>query len=184
MVLSARSNIPLRDTNNIYVYIYIYIYIYINLINWEYFNNLNGDGDIAGTSIMAGICTYLYPFPYPIEKFGDSPYPYLYLVNARIPHQNGDRLGQFPHRQVYLPSLSLIVIDFVISIMNWWLSIDLIELLFLISMSNKTDKSCSLFSGCVSSFYSLYFCLLLTLFHNNFNIIEVYILTIYFDCIN
>ena len=38
---------------------------------------------------MAGICTSPYPSPYPIEKVGD-PYPYLYPVNAEIPHQNGD----------------------------------------------------------------------------------------------
>jgi len=36
---------------------------------------------------MAGICTS----PYPIEKVGDSPYPYL--VNAGIPRQNGDKFG-------------------------------------------------------------------------------------------
>jgi len=28
------------------------------LINCEYFNNLNDDGDMTGTGIMAGICTY------------------------------------------------------------------------------------------------------------------------------
>jgi len=50
---------------------------------------------------MAGI----YTSPYPIEKFGDSPYPHLYRVNARIPHQNGDGFGQYPRGRVYLPSL-------------------------------------------------------------------------------
>jgi len=35
---------------------------------------------------MAGICTS----PYPIEKVGDSQYPYPYPVNAGIPRQNGD----------------------------------------------------------------------------------------------
>jgi len=35
----------------------IYIYIYGYLINCEYFNNLNDDEDMAGTGIMAGICT-------------------------------------------------------------------------------------------------------------------------------
>jgi len=51
--------------------------------------------------IMAGICKS----PYPIKKVGDSPYPYLYPVNAGIPHQNGNGFGQYPHGQVYLPSL-------------------------------------------------------------------------------
>jgi len=49
---------------------------------------------------MTGICTSLYPSPYPIEKDGDSPYP----VNAGILHQNGDEFGQYP-QEVYLPSL-------------------------------------------------------------------------------
>jgi len=48
---------------------------------------------------MAGICTS----PYPIEKVGDSPYPYP--VNAGIPRQNGDEFGQYPWGRVYLPSL-------------------------------------------------------------------------------
>jgi len=39
------------------IYIYIYIYIYSHLFNCEYFNNLNGDGD------MAGICTSSYSSP-------------------------------------------------------------------------------------------------------------------------
>ena len=68
----------------------IYIYIYRGyLINCEYFNNLNENGDMAGTGIMAGICTSPYPFSYPTEKVGDSPYPYPYPVNARILRQNG-----------------------------------------------------------------------------------------------
>ena len=50
---------------------------------------------------MAGICTS----PYPIEKVGDSPYPYSYPINAGIPRQNGDEFGQYPREQVYLPSL-------------------------------------------------------------------------------
>jgi len=54
---------------------------------------------------MAGICTSPYPSPYPIEKVGDSPYPYLYPVNAGIPRQNGDGFGQYPRGRVYLPSL-------------------------------------------------------------------------------
>jgi len=45
---------------------------------------------------MAGICTSTYPSPYPIEKVGDSPYPYAYPVNAGIPRQNGDGFGQYP----------------------------------------------------------------------------------------
>jgi len=66
-----------------YIYIYIYIYIYMSyLINCEYFNNLNKNGDMAGTGIMAGICT--------------SPYPYPYPVNAGILRQNGDGFGQYP----------------------------------------------------------------------------------------
>ena len=60
---------------------------------------------MAGTGIMAGIRTSPYPSPYPIEKVGDSPYPYSYPVNTGIPRQNGDEFGQYPRRQVYLPSL-------------------------------------------------------------------------------
>jgi len=33
---------------------------------------------------MAGIYSSPSPSPYPIEKIGDSPYPYLYPVNAEI----------------------------------------------------------------------------------------------------
>jgi len=33
----------------------------------------------------------LIPSPYPIEKIGDSPYPYP--VNAGIPRQNGNEFG-------------------------------------------------------------------------------------------
>ena len=73
------------------------------MINCEYFNNLNENGDMAGTGIMTGICTSPYPSPYPTEKVGDSPYPYP--VNAGIPRQNGDRFGQYPRKWVYLPSL-------------------------------------------------------------------------------
>ena len=40
------------------------------LINCEYFNNLNGDRDMAETGIMVGICTSPYPSPHPIEKVG------------------------------------------------------------------------------------------------------------------
>jgi len=39
---------------------------------------------------MAGICTSPYPSPYPIEKVGDSPYPYP--VNAGIPVKTGTGL--------------------------------------------------------------------------------------------
>jgi len=48
---------------------------------------------MAGTNIMAGICISLYPSPYPIEKVGDSPYPYSYPVDAGILRQNGDKFG-------------------------------------------------------------------------------------------
>ena len=77
------------------------------LINCEYFDNLNENEDMAGTGIMAGICTSSYPSPYPTEKVGDSPYPYPYTVNAGIPCQNGDGFGQYPRGRVYLPSLLL-----------------------------------------------------------------------------
>ena len=76
------------------------------LINCEYFNNLNENGDMAMTGIMAGICTS----PYPIEKVGDSPYPYPCQVNAGIPRQNGDRFRQYPRGRVYLPSLVMEVL--------------------------------------------------------------------------
>jgi len=65
---------------------------------------------MAGTGIMAGICTSPYPSPYPTEKVGDSPYPYSYPVNAGILHQNGDGFGQYPRGRVYLPSLVSMVI--------------------------------------------------------------------------
>ena len=63
---------------------------------------------MVGTSIMAGICTSSYPSPspYPIEKIGDFPYPYLYPVNVGIPRQNRDEFEQYPWRRVYLPSLA------------------------------------------------------------------------------
>ena len=77
------------------------------LINCEYFNNLNENGDMAGTGIMAGICTSPYSSPYPTEKVGDSPYPYPYPVNAEILRQNGDEFEQYPRRRIYLPSLLL-----------------------------------------------------------------------------
>jgi len=66
------------------------------LINCEYFDNLNENEDMAGTGIMAGICTSPYSSPYPTEKVGDSPYPYPYPVNAGIPRQNGNGFGQYP----------------------------------------------------------------------------------------
>jgi len=56
------------------------------IFNCEYFNNLNGDENITGTNIMAGmgmgmetrrICTFICSSsPYSIEKVKDSPYPY------------------------------------------------------------------------------------------------------------
>ena len=79
------------------------MYIYKLLINCEYFNNLNKNEDMAGTCIMAGICTP----PYPTEKVGDS--PYSYPVNAGIPRQNGDGFGQYPRGRVYLPSLCVLL---------------------------------------------------------------------------
>jgi len=64
---------------------------------------------MARTGIMARICTSTSPSPYPIEKVGDSPYPYPYpyLVNADIPCQNGDELGQYPRGQADLSSLPI-----------------------------------------------------------------------------
>jgi len=64
-----------------------------------------GNGDMTGTGIIAGICTSSYSFPYPVEKVGDSPYPYPYLVNAGILYQNGDGFGKYPRRRIYLSSL-------------------------------------------------------------------------------
>ena len=75
------------------------------MINCEYFNNLNENEDMAGTSIMAGICTSPYSSPYPTEKVGDSPYPYSYPVNAGIPRQNRDGFRQYSWGRVYLSSL-------------------------------------------------------------------------------
>ena len=81
MQMSFMTNqIIRRNKNNIYMCGY--------LINWEYFNNLNGYGDMEGMGIMAEICTFSYSFSCPIEKFGDSPYPYP--VNINFFHQNGD----------------------------------------------------------------------------------------------
>jgi len=40
-----------------------------------------------------GICTSSYPFPYSIQKVGDSPYSYSYPVNTEIPYQNGDKFN-------------------------------------------------------------------------------------------
>ena len=55
---------------------------------------------MAGTCI---ICTFPYPSPYPIEKVGDSPYPYP--INAGIAWQNGDGSEQYLRGRIYLPSL-------------------------------------------------------------------------------
>jgi len=79
-----------KKKKKVYIYIYIYIYIYGYLINCQNFNNLNGNGDMAGMDIMAGIYTSPYPSPYAIKKVGDSSYPYPCLVNAEIFHQNED----------------------------------------------------------------------------------------------
>jgi len=56
---------------------------------------------------MAGICASSYSSPHPIEKVGDSPYPFP--VNAGIPRQNGDGFGQYPRGRVYLSSLFMSV---------------------------------------------------------------------------
>ena len=56
MRMSFMTNQTIRRKKlNIYIYIYIYIQGY--LINCEYFNNLNDDGDMAEIGIMVGICT-------------------------------------------------------------------------------------------------------------------------------
>ena len=79
------------------------------MINCEYFNNLNENGDMAGTGIMAGICTS----PYPTEKVEDSSYPYPYSVNAGIPVKTGTDSGNthtdgfICHLQSYIRSASL-----------------------------------------------------------------------------
>jgi len=62
---------------------------------------------MAGTNIVAGICTSPYPSPYPTEKVWDSPYPYPYPypVNAGIPRQNEKGFGQYLRERIYLSSL-------------------------------------------------------------------------------
>ena len=70
---------------------------------------------MAGTGIMAGICTSPYPSPYPTEKVGDSPYPYPYPVNAGISRQNGDGFGRYPRGRVYLPSLLITSFTFLLN---------------------------------------------------------------------
>jgi len=61
---------------------------------------------MAGMRIETGqICTFPYSSLYPIEKVGDSPYPYPYLVIARIFHQNGNEFEQYPRRQIFLSFL-------------------------------------------------------------------------------
>ena len=52
------------------------------LINCEYFNNLNENGDMAGANIMEGICTSPNLSSYQIEKVEDFPYSYLYPINT------------------------------------------------------------------------------------------------------
>jgi len=60
------------------------------------------DKDMARTCIMTGmgmgtrqICTSTSPCPFPIEKVGYSPHSYLYPINAKIFHQNGNEFGQY-----------------------------------------------------------------------------------------
>jgi len=67
---------------------------------------------MVGTCIMVGmgtgmgrICTSPHPSPHPIKKFKNFSYLYPYSVNVEISCQNGGRFGQYPHEQVYLPSL-------------------------------------------------------------------------------
>jgi len=56
--------------------------------------------------IMAGICTSPSSSPYPIEKIGNSSYPYPF--NAGILRQNREGFGQYPWGRVYLPSLPVV----------------------------------------------------------------------------
>jgi len=46
--MSFMTNEIIRRKKKKYIYIYIYIYIYGYLINYEYFNNLNGEGYYSG----------------------------------------------------------------------------------------------------------------------------------------
>jgi len=63
---------------------------------------------MAGTGIMAGICTSSSPSLSPIEKIGDFPYPYPYPINAGIRRQNEDEFGQYLQKRVYLSSLAFV----------------------------------------------------------------------------
>jgi len=63
---------------------------------------------MAGTDIMAGIFIFSSPYPYPIEKIGNFPYPYSYPVNAEILRQNGNGFRQYSWGRVYLPSLVML----------------------------------------------------------------------------
>ena len=92
---------------------------------------------MAGTGIMAGICTSSYPspspYPYPTEKVGDSPYPYP--VNVGIPHQNEDGFGQYPRGRVYLPYL--------LTSDQWQILINIVgetKIIHLIIVTNKIKK--------------------------------------------
>ena len=51
---------------------------------------------MAGTGIMAGICTSSHPSPYPTKKVGDSPYPYP--VNAGDSPSKRGRVRTIPTR--------------------------------------------------------------------------------------
>jgi len=40
---------------------------------------------MVGTGIIVGICISPHPSLYPIEKVGDSPYPYLGMSKKSVP---------------------------------------------------------------------------------------------------
>jgi len=60
---------------------------------------------MAEMGIMAGIYTSSYPSPYPIEKFGDSPYP------IPIPSQCGDSPSKQRRVRAIPTRTSLLVIS-------------------------------------------------------------------------
>ena len=72
---------------------YIYIYIYGYLINCEYFNNLNDNRDMAGTSIMAG-----YVHPHPISNWKNREFS----IPLPIPSQCEDSPSKWKRIQTIL----------------------------------------------------------------------------------